>query len=63
MTPQHESFSDFFQCLKKQQNKHLIRKRMSMSLLFFGKLPVAIQIILSVAGKQDATVDEVRMFI
>ena len=61
--PEHESFSDFFQRPKKQQNKHLVRKRRSMSFLFFGKLPEAIQINLSVAGKQDATVDEVNMFI
>ena len=59
--PQLESFSDFLKHPKKTVKQAFDSKANDYVTAFsFGKLPVAIQNDLSVAGKQDATVDDIR---
>ena len=61
---QHESFYDFLKNLKKTAKQVFdYRNSKYVKAFLLVKLPVAIQNDLSVAGKQDATVDGIKDFI
>ena len=61
--PQHESFSDFFKHPKKKAKQAFNSKASEyVTEILFGKLPIAIQNDLSVAGKKETTVDEIKDF-